>query len=199
MSQAFTRYAIIIMVSIGLIASVYACGSATDASRGNTKLEKLATGEMQGLDFSYQGEAAPTDLFVGPDGGEMSFADFGGRTIVLNIWATWCGPCEHEMPSLAALETARGSEAFEVVALSINELKERDFAKGELAKLSGGALKFYQSKDMTILSPLAVDGFPTTIIYDARGEEVARFRGDADWASYEAIGFIDEVLRQSGG
>ena len=199
MSQAFTRYAIIIMVSIGFIASVYACGSATDASRGANKLEKLAVGQIANMDFGSKGDPAPGELFIGANGEDLSLSDFEGKVIVLNIWATWCAPCEKEMPSLAALETARGSNAFEVVALSIDEVEERDFAKGELQKLTGGALNFYQSKNLEILKPLGVDGFPTTIIYDARGAEVARLRGDADWASYEAIGFVDEVLRQNGG
>ncbi len=198
MPQAFTRYAIIAMVVFGILAAVYTCGSATDASRGANKLEKLATGEMARIDFAFKGAPAPTDVFFGPDGQDMTIADLKGKVIVLNIWATWCGPCEKEMPSLAALENARGSDMFEVVALSIDELKERDYAKGQLQRLSGGALDFYQSKDLEILKPLKVDGFPTTIIYDKRGLEIARFRGDADWASYEAIGFLDEVLRQNG-
>ena len=195
MPQAFTRYALIIMISAGLIAAMYACGSATDASRGHTKLEKLSTGEIEGMDFSFRGQPAPDAIFLAPDGSETSLADFAGKVIVLNVWATWCGPCEKEMPSLAALQSARGGDNFEVVAISIDELSEREYTKGQLQRLTGGALSFYQSKDLAITSAFGVNVFPTTIIYDDDGEEVARFRGDADWASYEAIAFIDEVLR----
>lgn len=197
MSQAFTRYAIIIMISIGLIASVYACGSATDASRGDTRLEKLATGQMARMDFGSTGTLAPNTAFYGPLGQYLSLEDFKGKVVVLNVWATWCGPCEKEMPSLAALQTARGGDKFEVVALSIDELKEREYVKGQLERLSGGALNFYQSENLAITSAFGVNVFPTTIIYDRRGVEVSRFAGDADWASYEAIAFIDEVLSQN--
>ena len=195
MPQAFTRYALIIMISAGLIAAMYACGSATDASRGHTKLEKLSTGEIEGMDFSFRGQPAPDAAFLAPDGSETSLADFAGKVVVLNVWATWCGPCEKEMPSLAALQSARGGDNFEVVAISIDELSEREYTKGQLQRLTGGVLSFYQSKDLAITSAFGVNVFPTTIIYDDDGEEVARFRGDADWASYEAIAFIDEVLR----
>ena len=194
MSQAFTRYAIIVMVVVGFFASVYACGSATDASRGDTKLEKLAVGEMSGMDFSFQGERAPDSAFIGPDGKDISIADFRGKVVVLNLWATWCAPCEREMPSLAALQSARGNDTFEVVALSIDELSERDFVEGELEKLTGGVLVFYQTKDLEILKTLGVVGFPTTIIYAADGTEIARLRGDADWAGYQSIAFMDAVL-----
>ena len=194
MSQAFTRYAIIVMIVVGFFASVYACGSATDASRGDTKLEKLAVGEMSGMDFSFQGERAPDSAFIGPDGKDISITDFRGRVIVLNLWATWCAPCEREMPSLAALQSARGSDTFEVVALSIDELSERDYVEGELEKLTGGVLAFYQTKDLEILKTLGVVGFPTTIIYAADGTEIARLRGDADWAGYQSIAFMDAVL-----
>ena len=187
------------MVSIGLIASVYACGSATDSSRGANKLEKLAVGDMARLDFGSKGSAASNAVFLAPSGQDISMADFDGKVVVLNIWATWCAPCEKEMPSLAALQTARGSDKMEVVAISIDELSEREDVARKLQKLTGGVLNFYQSKDLAITSAFGVSIFPTTIIYDAQGIEVARLAGDADWAGYEAIAVVDEVLRQSGG
>lgn len=197
MPSSFLRTAIITMVVIGFCASVYACGSATDATKGDTKLEKLATGSMAGMDFAFQGQPAPTDEFVGPDGNTVTLEDFQGKAVLVNIWATWCAPCEKEMPSLAALQTARGGEDFKVVAISIDELSEREFVQGQLKSLTGGALDFYQSKDFIITNSLGIVGFPTSIIYGADGLEIARLAGDTDWANYEAIGFIDEVIRQN--
>ena len=197
MPNAFTRYAILIMILIGFGFSVYACGRATDSTQGSTKLEKLSIGEMERMDFAFRGDQAPDVSFLGPFGKKVALADFQGQVVLVNIWATWCGPCEKEMPSLAALQTARGSNAFKVIAISVDELEDREFVKGELQKLTGGALDFYQSEDLTLLGPLGVNVFPTTIIYDRSGNEVSRLYGDADWASADAVNFIDAVI--SGG
>lgn len=194
MSQAFTRYAIIGMVLIGFMAVVYACGRATDMTQGSTKLEKLSVGAMEAMDLAFSGDPAPSDVFLAPSGEKISLADFKGKTVLVNIWATWCGPCEKEMPSLAALQTARGGNDFHVIALSIDEVSERKFARGQLQKLSGGTLDFYQSETLDITFSLGVSGFPTTIIYDETGKEVARYLGDTDWSGIEAIAFIDAVI-----
>jgi len=194
MSQTFTRYAIIAMVLVGFSAVVYACSRATDTTTGTTKLEKLAVGEMARLDFTFKGEPAPMDLFYAPLGQQTSLEDFAGTAILLNIWATWCAPCEKEMPSLAALQTARGGDDFEVIALSIDEISDREFAIGQLKRFSGGALDFYQAETLGITYNLGVTGFPTTILYDADGREVARYLGDTNWSGYEAIAFIDAVI-----
>ena len=194
MSSAFTRYAIIGMVLVGFSAIVYACGRATDTTSGTTKLERLSTGAMAGMDFAFSGKPAPSDAFLSPNGEKISLTDFAGKTVLVNIWATWCGPCEKEMPSLAALQTARGGEDFQVIALSIDEVSEREFAQGQLKKLSGGALDFFQAETLGITYSLGVTGFPTTILFDDKGNEVARYLGDTDWSGYEAIAFIDAVV-----
>lgn len=191
MSQSFTRYAIIGMVLIGFSAVVYACGRATDTTRGTTRLEKLSVGAMARMDFTFKGQKAPSDTFLAPDGAKISLEDFEGKTILVNVWATWCSPCEREMPSLAALQTAKSEEAFQVIPLSIDEIEERKFATGQLKKLSGGALEFYQAETLGITYSLGVTGFPTTILYDDKGYEIARYLGDTDWSGYEAIAFID--------
>lgn len=194
MSQAFTRYAIIGMVLVGFCAIVYACSRATDTTIGTTKLERLATGSMARMDFAFSGETTPGDTFLTPAGQKTSLPDFKGKAVLVNIWATWCAPCEQEMPSLAALQSARGGDDFHVIALSIDEVSERDFASGELKKLSGGALDFYQAETLGITYSLGVTGFPTTILYDETGREVARYLGDTDWSGYEALAFIDAVI-----
>lgn len=197
MSQTFTRYAIIGMVLIGFSSVVYACSRATDATRGATQLERLSVGAMEGMDFAFSGETGPSDKFLAPNGSKISLSDFKGKAVLVNVWATWCGPCEKEMPSLAALQTARGGDGFHVIALSIDEVIERDFAKGQLQKLSGGALEFYQAEDLGITYSLGVTGFPTTILYDEDGREISRYLGDTDWSGYEAIAFIDAVIAEN--
>ena len=194
MSNTVTRYAIIVMVLIGFTASVYACTKATSLSSGNTRLERLATGAMEGMDFAFRGTSAPNDTFIGSSGETLSLADFRGKVVLVNFWATWCPPCEEEMPSLGALHSARSAQGLHVLALSIDEVADRKFAGEQLRKLTGGTLEFYQARDLGISYSFGVSGFPTTILYDRDGLEVARYQGDTDWAGYEAIAFIDQIL-----
>jgi len=188
------RTAITFMVLIGLGFAVYACSQATNKRAGQSQLEKLAVGEMEGLDFAFAGEAAPPDAFDGETGRDMNLQAFAGKYILVNLWATWCGPCEEEMPSLAALQTARGGDKFQVVALSVDDTADAEYAMRRLDELSGGVLDFHLSYDLNITYSLGAGGFPTSILYGPDGIEVARLAGDADWASYEAIAFIDAVI-----
>lgn len=197
MSGSITRYAIMAMVLIGLGFSVYACNRASDPNAGKTALEKFAVGEMDRLDFSNAGTPAPPDLFDKPNGDDTSLATFGGKYILVNLWATWCGPCEEEMPSLAALQTARGGDQFQVIPLSVDDLSDTEFVRGQLRKLSGGVLEMFIAHDLNITYSLGASGFPTTILYGPDGKEIARLAGDADWASYEALAFVDAVTRGS--
>ena len=106
----------------------------------------------------------------------MTYQDFQGQAILVNFWATWCGPCEREMPSLGALQTSRGGEAFKVIAISVDEPADRDYAQQRLRELSGGVLDFYTLADgpdgwNVVYDSGAGGGFPTTILYDKGGQQ----------------------------
>ena len=102
------------------------------------------------------------------------------------------------MPSLAALETARGSDKFQVIAISVDSNEDRDYAQRRLKELGGeGVLEFYHAPPEAwdiVYDTGARRGFPTTVIYDANGFKVAQLAGEADWNSYEAIGLIDTII-----
>jgi thiol-disulfide isomerase/thioredoxin len=141
---------------------------------------------------------APAAPFVDATGAAVSLQDFEGQSLLINFWATWCGPCEREMPSLAALETARGDEAFKVIAISVDSPEDTDYAKQRLSQLSGGVLEFYTLMDgpegwNAVYDMGAGGGFPTTILYDKTGSKIAKLEGEADWASYEAVALIDLI------
>ena len=115
--------------------------------------------------------------------------------ILVNFWATWCGPCEREMPSLAALQTSKGDENFQVVAISIDAEEDRDYARQRLQELTGGVIDFYfvPPERWEVVYDSGARGFPTTVIYDETGSEIARLSGEAAWDSYEAIALIEAV------
>ncbi|MFN7055693.1 TlpA family protein disulfide reductase [Hyphomonas sp.] len=195
-----TRYAFLGLFLVGLAAIVYVLISASSGNTGSNRLERYATGEMQALSFASMGQPAPGGTFIDADGELRGLDSLRGRTILVNYWATWCGPCEKEMPALGALQTARGGDAFEVVALSVDARDEGDYARRRLAELGAANIRFRHAPldQGEVVYGAGVRGFPTTILYGPDGLEIARLEGDADWASLEAVQFIDAALRLAG-
>lgn len=131
--------------------------------------------------------------FQDDQGHDLTLADFRGRVVLLNIWATWCVPCRKEMPTLDRLQARLGGKHFLVMALSIDR-------KGVEAVRA-----FYQEvgvKNLTIyLDPsgkgshaLAIPGVPTTLLIDGEGREVARKMGEAEWDSAEIVSLIERMV-----
>ena len=140
------------------------------------------------IDRSHKGEQAPAAAFLDPAGKSVSLADFRGAPVLVNLWATWCGPCVREMPTLDAL--AR-SGAIRVVAVSQD---------------MGGAAKvtpFFKAHGFSTLEPyldpkLALGtalgaNLPTTILYDAQGREMWRETGGYDWSGEAAKKLIADA------
>lgn len=143
------------------------------------------------LDRSYSGTAAPDVAFEDPHGRIVRLADFRGRPLLVNLWATWCAPCIVEMPSLDRLAVREG-EAMEILALSQDVAGrapvERFFAGRDFARLEP-----YLDADMGVMTALGLDTLPTTILYDADGREVWRMVGMADWESERAARLLTEA------
>ena len=152
-----------------------------DEAVGPAKAVKPGT-----FDRSHRGDAAPDFAFTDPAGKRVTLADFRGRPVLVNLWATWCAPCIKEMPTLDAL-AARGQVA--VVALSQD--MEADRVAPFWARGGYRALKPYYDGKLAFSTALAAT-LPTTILYDARGKEVWRLTGGYDWAGAEAAKAIVE-------
>lgn len=196
MPRKLTRYAYSALFLIALCAVVYVLISAGNGTPNRAPFEKYARGELAGLSFDTRGDAAPTDSFEGPDGQSTTLQAFQGKPILVNFWATWCAPCEKEMPALGALQTARGGESFQIVAISVDSEEDKAYARQRLTELGASNIPFHYAapENWDIVYAAGAKGFPTTVIYDAGGKEVARLSGDADWASIEAVGFIDALI-----
>ena len=134
--------------------------------------------------------------FTGPDGKTMKLADLKGQVVVVNFWATWCGPCKEEMPSLAALQKDYADKAFKVVPISVDRVEDAPAARGFLK--SHGGLGFYNDAGYKVVFGLMPrpDGIPTTVIYDKQGRERARLSGGADWSTAQARKVMDTVLAE---
>jgi thiol-disulfide isomerase/thioredoxin len=149
------------------------------------------------LEHSADGVAPPAYAFVDAAGKKVLPADFKGKVVVLNVWATWGAPCKLEMPTLAKLAAAYAGQPVEVVALSIDKPDAVEQAKAFIAQ--NAPLKFYNdpaAKFPWALKPAAA-GMPTTIILGKDGLERGRISGEADWMGPGAKAVIDKVLANS--
>lgn len=189
------KFGIPALLVIGLVSVALTWLQATSKGGSKDAIGELATGSIAALDVSQRGDPTSSASFDGPDGNPVTLKDFEGRITLVNFWATWCGPCEREMPSLAALQKLKGDEDFQVIAISVDAEDDRDYARERLEELTGGVLDFYFAPPdrWDIVYDSGARGFPTTVIYDAAGAEIARLSGEADWESYEAAALIDAI------
>lgn len=135
----------------------------------------------------------PAIGFKDESGQAVTLADFRGKTVLLNIWATWCLPCREEMPALDALEAKLGGAGFEVLALSIDRagaVVVREF----FTEVGIEHLGLYIDASMQASIALAVVGVPTTLLIDAEGRELGRVIGPAEWDSPEMTAFLGNYV-----
>lgn len=150
------------------------------------------TNVLPGLETTSPPIPVPSVPFL--EGGETrrTLADFKGRGIVLNFWATWCAPCVREMPALDRLHEAAG-DAFHVLALSSDRggapVVEKFYAKAGIANLTN-----LIDDKRQVLRKMKVRGLPTTILIDPAGNEIGRVLGAAEWDAPETIAFLRACL-----
>jgi thiol-disulfide isomerase/thioredoxin len=144
------------------------------------------------LDRSHAGTAAPALTFQGPDGQSTRLAAFRGRPLLVNLWATWCGPCVVEMPSLDAL-AGRQTGGLQIVAISQDSSDGRRKVTDFFAQRRFQHLQPYLDSEMGLMFGLGLDTLPTTILYDSQGREVWRMVGMADWQSDRVARLLQEA------
>jgi len=188
----------LMLISAG---AVVAGGAFLKIARDNDGVATLpqsmsATSSVKSGDAFVLHEASkpvPALSFIDAAGQEVSLGTFRGKTILLNIWATWCLPCREEMPALERLEKKLGGSDFQVVALSIDG--------GGLPKVNAfyeefglKSLRIYVDPSMKASYALGAVGIPTTLLINPRGLEVGRLVGPAEWDSPELIEIIQRQL-----
>jgi thiol-disulfide isomerase/thioredoxin len=140
----------------------------------------------------------PEIQFENGQGEAMSLADFRGKVVLLNIWATWCAPCRREMPTLERLQAELGGPDFEVVALSIDR-NGQPVVKKFYEELGLRELGMYIDSSGKAPRELNALGVPTTLLIDREGKEVGRLLGPAEWDSPEMVAFIRGQVRRPSG
>jgi thiol-disulfide isomerase/thioredoxin len=158
---------------------------------------QLATGQMAAFSPKATLDALPAITFQDGAGKERSLADWQGKVVVLNLWATWCVPCRKEMPMLDKLQATLGSNDFEVVALNADR-GTSDKAKAFFAETRTTALSVYHDKSGKSSAAVGVVGLPTTLLIDRKGREIGRLVGPAEWDSEEALALVKAALAAKG-
>jgi thiol-disulfide isomerase/thioredoxin len=136
---------------------------------------------------------SPAFSFTELDGTPRTLADFRGRVLLINFWATWCAPCIEEMPALDRLHAKLGGDAFAVIALSTDR-QGRSLVEPFLGKLGLQELAIYLDSKSEAMRALGLRGLPTTILFDREGREIGRLEGAAAWDSAEAEALIRYYL-----
>lgn len=198
--------ALVLGVAVGT-AAVYGIGaqtgntaaSCTTSAAKVAKLKPLARGELAAVLVEDPPLPLPNLSFQDGNGKTVDLASFRGRTVLLNLWATWCAPCRKEMPTLNALQQQLGGEGkdFDVVAVSI-DTRDPEKPRRFLAETGATALPFYVDPSGEIFQRLRTVGravgMPTSLVVDASGCAVGYLPGPAEWNSADAVAFIKTAL-----
>jgi thiol-disulfide isomerase/thioredoxin len=169
-----------------------------NASMADTaNLEGLREGDMKKLVFSTVPQPVPMTEFERADGTTGTLADYRGRHVVLNLWATWCAPCRAEMPTLANLQTDLGSEAFAVVTIATGR-NPAPAMKKFFDDIGVTNLPLHRDPKSALARDLGVFGLPVTLILDPEGREIARLTGDAHWDSESAKAIVRALVEGAG-
>mgnify|MGYP001812762638 CR=1 FL=1 len=166
--------------------------SANAANADIAAAEAARDGTMKKLLFSAP-VAVSEVAFTDPEGGEYQLSGFSGKLVVLNFWATWCGPCRKEMPMLAELQAEFGGDTFQVVTIATGRNSLTGIRKF-LEEVGVDNLPIYLDPKSKLGREMGVLGLPITVILNSDGREIARMRGDAEWNSDSAKAVIRALL-----
>jgi thiol-disulfide isomerase/thioredoxin len=166
------------------------CTGAVDLAR---KIAPLAHGEVAALTMATTPFRLPDLAFEDAEGKPRKLSEWRGKTVLVNLWATWCVPCRKEMPALDSLQTKLGGKDFEVVAVNI-DTRDPEKPKNFLKEANLTALGYFTDSKAKVFQDLKsigkALGMPTSILVDGQGCEIANLAGPAEWASDDAIKLI---------
>lgn len=170
------------------------CGPAVELSR---KLAPQASGEVASLTMASKPRQMPDLAFLDGEGQPRKLSDWKGKTVLLNLWATWCVPCRTEMPALDRLQGKLGGDKFAVVAINI-DTRDSDKPKAFLKDANLTRLGNFHDEKASVFQELKsvgmAVGMPTSVLIDSQGCELGNMAGPAEWDSEDAIKLINAAV-----
>lgn len=161
------------------------------------RVAPFVKGEVAAFRLADSPENLAEIAFKDPSGNDTSLGAFAGRTVLVNLWATWCVPCRAEMPTLDRLAGDLGGEDFEVLAINV-DLNNPDRARGFLDDIGAEQLEFYSDPTSTVFADLKkrglAFGLPVTLLIDENGCRIGSVNGPAEWDSEDAKAMIGAAL-----
>ncbi|MDS7595238.1 thiol:disulfide interchange protein TlpA [Agrobacterium tumefaciens] len=173
-------------------AAVAEAGLCEGAATRIASLKPFLKGQVAAMSATDTPRVVPLS-FKGPEGRDLTLADLKGKTVLLNLWATWCVPCREEMPALNALEKEMGGDNFEVVAVNIDTGSD-DKPNTFMNEYNIDGLKLYRDSSMGVFNVLKKEGLafglPATLLMDGNGCLLAAMNGPAAWDSEDAKALV---------
>jgi thiol-disulfide isomerase/thioredoxin len=155
------------------------------------------TGDVAAFRVADRPEPLTEIAFKDPAGNDISLSDFVGKTMLVNLWATWCVPCREEMPTLDRLAAQLGGEDFGVLAINI-DLDNPERAMAFIEDIGATELEFYSDPTSTVFSDLKKNGLafglPVTLLVDENGCRIGSLNGPAVWDSEDAKAMIAAAI-----
>jgi thiol-disulfide isomerase/thioredoxin len=172
-----------------------ACRAAVDTAK---RLAPLAHGEVAALTMAAAPLKLPDLAFEDAEGKPRKLSEWRGKTVLVNLWATWCVPCRREMPALESLQEKLEGPNFEVVAINI-DTRDLDKSKSFLKDAKLTRLGYFNDQKAKVFQDLKAIGralgMPTSVLVDPQGCEIATIAGPAEWASDDAIKLITAAAK----
>ncbi|WP_246473123.1 TlpA family protein disulfide reductase [Pelagibacterium limicola] len=193
---AATGIAVAIWVSNAGPGTAGECPARTEAS---TAVDAAAGGELAALLPSTSWRNFADLTFIDATGAERTLADFAGKKLLVNFWATWCAPCREEMPDLDALQLRYGGKQFEVVAISLDMGSDGPVAaQAFLDEIGAVNLALYADPSYKVFERLRNEavtvGLPATLLLDEEGCEISVLQGPAHWDTEDGYRVIEALL-----
>ncbi|WP_420563797.1 TlpA family protein disulfide reductase [Thalassobaculum sp.] len=177
---------------VGLVAALAVAGSLLTVASASSP--PAFSGGYGSWEAFADPQPAPAIDFLDPDGERINLDAYKGQTLLVNFWATWCAPCIRELPALDELQADMGSEAFQVLIISIDR-KGLEVAQPFLDNLEVEHLKTAADPKGALAREMKATGLPTTVIISPEGKVMGRLLGDAEWNSDGAKALVRYYLQ----
>jgi thiol-disulfide isomerase/thioredoxin len=178
----------------GRNAGELACRPGVETAR---RIDPFVRGEVAAVSTADEPRRIPDLAFRDAAGAPKTLADWRGRAVLFNLWATWCVPCRKEMPALDALQARLGGPRFDVVAVNI-DTRDPEKPKTWLKDVGVNRLAYYSDPSAKVFQDLKLIGrafgLPTTLLLDPAGCEIGTAAGPAEWASQDGLKLVRAAL-----